>query len=163
MGPQDSTPLADFWPPANIGFMIPCGAAASRGYLGCVTRISRAVVALLTLVGLVVAVAPLQADEGHCAGLAVAAAPAVHAHGHGAVAPSGDALTTNHGCPACPVSSCGAMHGCSATSQVSPEVVVARVALLPDRQVLSSVVDAVPASISHAPPTPPPLAALSPA
>ncbi|HEX5819139.1 MAG TPA: hypothetical protein VFY20_09685 [Gemmatimonadales bacterium] len=127
------------------------------------TRISRAVVALLTLVGFVVAVAPLQADEGHCAGPAIAVQATVHAHGHVALESSADALTTNHGCPACPASSCGAMHGCSATAQVSPEVVVARAARLPDGRVPASATDAVPASITHAPPTPPPLVLLSPA
>jgi hypothetical protein len=132
-------------------------------YLENVNRISRAVVALLTLVGLVVAVAPLEADEGHCAGLAVTAEAPVHAHGHVAHAPSGDALTTDHGCPACPASACGAMHGCSATAQVSPEVVGTRAARLPDGRAPASSIDAVPASISHAPPTPPPLVLLSPA
>ena len=127
------------------------------------TRISRAFVAVLTFVGLVVAAAPLRADEEHCARPATAVQAPVHAHGHAAVTPSGNALSTEHGCPACPANSCGTMHGCSATLQVSPEVMMVRAAPLPDRDVPPSATDAILASVSHAPPTPPPLVALSPA
>jgi hypothetical protein len=126
-------------------------------------RISRALVALLTFVGLVVAAAPLRADEEHCARPVAAVQARIHAHGQAAPAPSGDALTTDHGCPACPADACGAMHGCSAASQVSPEVVAVRMARLPDGRVALCAADIVPASVSHAPPTPPPLVALSPA
>jgi hypothetical protein len=123
----------------------------------------RIAVALLTFVGLVVAAAPLRADEEHCARPVATVVAPMHAHGQAAPAPSGDALTTDHGCPDCPASSCGAMHGCSAASQASPEVVATRVGRLPDGRVASSAADVVPASVSHAPPTPPPLVALSPA
>jgi hypothetical protein len=128
------------------------------------SRIARAVAFTLALMGLAAVVAPLQADEGHCARPVVGVeSPPAHPSGHAMLAPSDDSLLPEQGCPSCPAPSCGAMHGCSVTAQASPEFVVARATLLPRYRSSVSATDVVPASVSHAPPTPPPLVVLSPA
>jgi len=118
---------------------------------------------LVSLIGLSLAAAPLQADEGHCARPQVAATVHAHAPSHVEASPARNELSTEHGCPACPASSCAAMHGCSSAPQVSADVVVARAMLMPIHRRIVSESEAVPASVSHTPPTPPPLVLLSPA
>jgi hypothetical protein len=132
-------------------------------YLEIMNRVSRGVVAMLVLIGLAAAVAPLSADEAHCARPTLTMPAQVHQHGVAAVAVTGRTLLPGHGCPACPAKSCGAMHGCPVTPQLSPEFVQLRIALLPDRRTALTDTHVIPASVSHAPPTPPPLVALSPA
>lgn len=127
------------------------------------SRIAGAVAFSLALMGLVAAVAPLQADEGHCGRIVTSETPRAHLHVLAMMASSDDSLAPEQGCPSCPASSCGAMHGCSVTLQASPEFAVARALLLPMNRASLSATDVVPASVSHAPPTPPPLVVLSPA
>ena len=125
----------------------------------------RAVLGLLAYVGLVLAAAPLAADEGHCARPAQAPVAEVHAHGAAQpiVASTTDALSTDRDCPECPVRTCGSMHGCSAAHQVASELVTVRPAPMPIARVVPTYLEAAPASVSQAPPTPPPLVVLSPA
>jgi len=126
-------------------------------------RITRALVPLLALVSLAVAATPLRADEGHCARATAVASVSVGALGDGVVTPPGSAVSTDHGCPACPATSCSSMHGCSAGPQNSPDVVLAAVLQLSIDGCPLPGTRSVHASVSIAPPTPPPLVALSPA
>ena len=116
----------------------------------------------MTFLGFVVAAAPLRADEGHCARPAVAVvAPHAHgpAHAGAAFAPARASVSGDHGCPACPARSCGTMHGCSAAPQVAPEIVIAHPLALPAHRATPFHAETVPVSVTHSPPTPPPLAA----
>jgi hypothetical protein len=124
------------------------------------TRVSRIIAALLALVG-VLAAAPLSADDGHCARPVVAVTAHAHGPAHVVAAAPANAVSTEHGCPACPARSCGAMHGCSAAPQVSPEVVTVKSTVPAVGRVAQPDAQAVPASVTHSPPTPPPLSVLS--
>jgi hypothetical protein len=144
-------------------FTASCGVPASCGYLESMRRRSGAVLAMLVLAGLMATVSPLRADETHCAEPIPTVTEPMHRHGVAPRDEAGHTVLPGHGCPSCPAKSCRTMQGCSATPQLSPEFVQLRVAPLPACSTVLTDADVIPTSVIHAPPTPPPLVALSPA